>query len=129
MDQQRFESLVLKAMEELPEEFKQKLENVDVTVESYPSKAQIRQFGLRHGSQLLGLYQGIPQINRNRSYNFVLPDRITVFQKPIEARCHSDKEIEIEIGKVVYHEVAHHFGIGDETLRKIEHQKQKNGKS
>ena len=75
---------------------------------------------IRHKSQLLGLYEGVPHTKRGRGYNLVLPDKITIFRKPIEMKCRSDKEIETEIGRVVRHEIAHHFGIGERTLREIE---------
>ena len=123
MNKNRFEALVTKALEELPAEFQSKLENVDVLVEDWPSRRQVRDLGLRHGSQLLGLYEGVPQTSRDRGYNLVLPDKITIFQKPIEARCRSERQIETEIGEVVRHEIAHHFGIGDDTLRRIEREK------
>ena len=123
MNRNRFEALVTKALEELPAEFQSKLENVDVLVEDWPSRRQVRDLGLRHGSQLLGLYEGVPQTSRDRGYNLVLPDKITIFQKPIEARCRSERQIETEIGEVVRHEIAHHFGIGDDTLRRIEREK------
>jgi predicted Zn-dependent protease with MMP-like domain len=125
MDRQEFEALVFRAIESLPEEFKNKLENVDVMVEDWPSPQQIRQLRLRSKAQLLGLYEGVPQTRRDSGYNMVLPDKITVFQKPIEAQCRSSHEIESEIGSVVRHEIAHHFGIGDATLYKIEKQKLK----
>ncbi len=123
MHRNRFEALVTKALEELPAEFQSKLENVDVLVEDWPSQRQVRDLGLRHSSQLLGLYEGVPQTSRDRGYNLVLPDKITIFQKPIEARCRSEGQIETEIGEVVRHEIAHHFGIGDDTLRRIEREK------
>lgn len=123
MERQEFEALVFRAIESLPAEFKNKLENVDVLVEDWPNPGQMRKFGLRYRSQLLGLYEGVPQTRRDSGYNLVLPDKITVFQKPIELKCRSDKEIEAEIGRVVQHEIAHHFGIGDATLYKIERQK------
>jgi predicted Zn-dependent protease with MMP-like domain len=123
MERQNFEELVIKAIEELPDEFKSKLENVDVVIEDWPSAAQLKRMGLRHPAQLLGLYEGIPQTKRGQGYNLVLPDKITIFQKPVEAQRHSKREIEQEIGEVVRHEIAHHFGIGDDTLRKIENQK------
>ena len=126
MQKQRFEALVIKAIEELPAEFQSKLENVDVLVEDWPSRTQLRQLGLRHSTQLLGRYEGVPQTGRGRGYNLVLPDKITIFQRPIEAKCRSDGEIEKEIGEVVRHEIAHHFGIGDDTLHRIESQKRKN---
>ena len=128
MEQHRFESLVIRAIEELPSEFQSKLENVDVVVESLPSRAQLNRLGIRHAGQLLGLYEGIPQTSRGRGYNLVLPDKITIFQKPIEAICRSDREIEREIDRVVRHEIAHHFGIGDATLYKIENQRLKKNK-
>ena len=123
MQRQKFEALVIKAIEELPPEFQSKLENVDVVVEDWLSPTQLRRLGLRHNTQLLGLYEGVPQTERGRGYNLVLPDKITIFQKPIEAKCRSDREIETEIGEVVRHEIAHHFGIGDDTLHRIESQK------
>ena len=125
MQRQRFESLVIKAIEELPVEFQQKLENVDVTVEDWPDRRQLKVLGLNHATQLLGLYEGVPQTRRGGGYNLVLPDKITIFQKPIEAKCRSDREIEIEIGEVVRHEIAHHFGIGDAKLKSIERQRLK----
>ena len=123
MEREKFEGLVYRAIETLPEEFKNKLENVDVLVEDWPSPQQISRLRLKDKAQLLGLYEGVPQTNRGSGYNLVLPDKITIFQKPIEMRCRSDREIEAEIGMVVQHEIAHHFGIGDATLYKIERQK------
>jgi len=123
MEREKFEGLVYRAIETLPEEFKNKLENVDVLVEDWPSPQQISRLRLKDKGQLLGLYEGVPQTNRGSGYNLVLPDKITIFQKPIEMRCRSDREIEAEIGMVVQHEIAHHFGIGDATLYKIERQK------
>jgi predicted Zn-dependent protease with MMP-like domain len=125
MERQEFEALVFRAIESLPAEFKNKLENVDVLVEDWPSPQQIRQLRLRSKAQLLGLYEGVPQTRRDSGYNMVLPDKITIFQKPIEAQCRSSQEIESEIGSVVRHEIAHHFGIGDATLYRIERQKLK----
>ncbi len=81
---------------------------------------------LRDRAELLGLYEGIPQIRRDSGYNLVLPDKITIYQRPIEMRCRSDREIEAEIGRVVKHEIAHHFGIGDAALYEIERQKRRN---
>jgi len=122
MERQEFDTLVFRAIEALPPEFRSKLENVDILVEDWPSPQQIRQLRLRSKVQLLGLYEGVPQTRRDSSYNLVLPDKITIFQKPIEAQCRSSQEIEGEIGRVVRHEIAHHFGIGDATLYKIERQ-------
>jgi predicted Zn-dependent protease with MMP-like domain len=123
MERDKFETLVYRAIEALPEEFKSKLENVDVLVEDWPGQRQINQFRLRSKAQLLGLYEGVPQTKRGSGYNLVPPDKITIFQKPIEMQCRSEQEIEAEIGRVVKHEIAHHFGIGDARLYEIERQK------
>ena len=120
MERQEFEALVFRAIESLPAEFKNKLENVDMMVEDWPSPQQIRQLRLRSKAQLLGLYEGVPQTRRDSGYNLVLPDKITIFQKPIEAQCRSSQEIESEIGSVVRHEIAHHFGMDEDEVARVE---------
>ena len=123
MDREKFEALVERAIENLPSEFKSKLENVDVVVEEWPPPGQLRQAKNIHATQLLGLYQGVPQTRRGQGYGLVLPDKISIFQRPIEAQCRFDDEIEAKIGEVVRHEIAHHFGLDDDILRKIEREK------
>ena len=125
MESERFEVLVMRAIEDLPPEFRNKLENVDVVIEDWPTPRQLRQVKLRYPGQLLGLYQGVPQARRSRGYGMVLPDKISIFQKPIEAQCRFDEEIKAKIGEVVRHEIAHHFGTDEKTLRKIESEKRK----
>lgn len=120
MDREEFEGLVSRAIGSLPLEFQRKLENVDIVVEEWPTGAQLRQAKIRSPRQLLGLYQGVPQTRRGRGYGLVLPDKISIFQRAIEAQCRSGYEIEARVGEVVRHEIAHHFGLDDETLRKIE---------
>ncbi|MDI6814606.1 MAG: metallopeptidase family protein [Dehalococcoidales bacterium] len=120
MDRERFEWLVVKAVDSLPEEFGTKLENIDVVVEDWPTQGQLAKAGLRQGQTLLGLYEGVPRTKRGRHYGLVLPDKITIFQRPIEAKCSHDAEITAEIQRVVRHEIAHHFGIGEVRLRQIE---------
>jgi len=120
MDRERFERLVERAVEGLPEEFRARLENVDVVVEDWPSHHQMSRMGLRNRHALLGLYEGIPLTERGGHYGLVPPDKITIFQRPIEARYRDDAKITAVIGKVVRHEIAHHFGIGDRRLRELE---------
>ncbi|MDM8000847.1 MAG: metallopeptidase family protein [Dehalococcoidia bacterium] len=118
MTRERFGELVAKAVDDLPEEFRSALENVDIVVQDSPNRKQLNRIG--RGMTLLGLYEGVPQTSRTHAYGMVLPDRIVIFQKPIEERCRSESEVEAEIGRVVRHEIAHHFGIGEEKLRRIE---------
>lgn len=120
MDRERFEWLVAKAVDSLPDEFHSKLENIDVVVDGQPTPDQLADSGLKRGETLLGLYQGVPLTRRGRHYGLVVPDKITIFQKPIEAICSSDKAIVSEIRQVVWHEIAHHFGISDGRLRQLE---------
>ena len=117
-----------KAVETLPEEFLSRLENMVVVVEDYPTAAHLAKTGVRHGYTLLGLYEGVPLTKRGRHYSLVPPDKITIFQKPIEAKCRDDAEITAEIQKVVQHEIAHHFGIDDTRLKQIEKAKSKRKK-
>jgi len=120
MDAQRFEELVAQAVEALPEEISDYLDNVDVVIEDLPTAAQLRKSRTGRGYTLLGLYEGIPHTVRNSNYGMVIPDKITIFRKTIEEKCHNDEEIVREIGRVVRHEIAHHFGIGDARLRELE---------
>lgn len=120
MDRRRFEQLVAQAVESLPEEFRHRMENIDVVVEQEPAEEQLADAGLGCEHSLLGLYEGVPLTLRGSHYGMIVPDRITIFQKPIEAICRNDAEIRAEIGRVVRHEIAHHFGIGDARLRQLE---------
>ena len=122
LQREKFYNLVMKAIDELPPEFQDRLENVDVIVEDWPSPAQLVRSNIKSRFGLLGLYEGVPHLRRGPGYGMVLPDKITIFRKPIEARCHSWQEVEQEVAKVVRHEIAHHFGIDDHKLRMIENQ-------
>ena len=120
MDRNEFERLVAKAVEGLPGEFRARLENIDIVVQDWPNQYQATKVGLKRGKMLLGLYEGVPQTKRTH-YGMVPPDKITIFQKPIEAICgQHDTEIAAEITRVVKHEIAHHFGISDTRLDQIE---------
>jgi len=123
MQREKFEALVARAIDNLPPEFQRKLENVDIVVEEWPTPRQLRQAKHSHPTRLLGLYQGVPQTRRGRGYGLVLPDKISIFQKPIEAQCRLGDEVEAKIEEVVRHEIAHHFGLDDRALRKIEDEK------
>jgi predicted Zn-dependent protease with MMP-like domain len=120
MDRERFEELVVKAVESLPEEFLELMDNVDVVVEDYPTPEQLDKEDIEDDTLLLGLYEGVPQTRRSSYYGMVMPDKITIFQKAIESVADTDDEIEEQVRKTVRHEIAHHFGSSEETLREIE---------
>jgi len=114
---------VARAVETLPQEFIDSMENIVIVTEDYPTHAQLARSGLNRGQTLLGLYEGVPLTRRGRHYGLVPPDKISIFQKPIESRCRNNDEITAEVQRVVQHEIAHHFGIGDARLRQIERAK------
>lgn len=118
-DRVTFESLVAEALDGLPPDIQEKLENVEVVVASHPSLAQLRRLGLRPGQTLFGLYEGVPLTNRTSGYNMVLPDKITIFRQPIEAHCRTDEQVRQVVRRTVLHELAHHFGISDERLHEL----------
>lgn len=119
METWQFEQLVARAMENLPAEFRERLENIDVVVADEPTRTQRRRSVLGKDETLLGLYEGVPLTERTHGYTFITPDKVTIFQKPIEAKCRNDAEIIAEIQRVVQHEIAHHFGIDDDRLEEL----------
>lgn len=104
----RFEEMVGVALDDLPDDLGKLMQNVAVTVQHNPGPPG-----------LLGLYQGIPLTNRTSQYAGVLPDRITIYKVAICAICRTEEDVAIEVRRTVVHEVAHHFGIGDERLRQL----------
>src|SRR5262245_21388939 len=119
MDRKAFEELIQKAIQELPQEFRNKLENVAVIVEDYPSEELMRQMDLSPDNTLFGLYEGVPLTERLWSYEPLYPDRILIFQKAIEDECDSPEEVKEELKTTLVHEVAHFFGIDDEYLEEL----------
>ena len=119
LSRKEFEKVVAEALDELPTEIAEALTNVSVFVEKWPSSETLKEMGLTDRRSLMGLYEGIPLTHRNTSYGGVLPDRITIFQGPIEAVAGKKSELMEQIKSVVVHEIAHHFGIGESRLREL----------
>ena len=120
LTRKEFEESVVRALKRLPRLIKKKMKNVAVVVEDQASQALLKEVGLRSPSELLGLYQGVPLDRRGFFYGNVLPDKITLFQFPIESRCRTIDEVEQEVREVVIHEVGHYFGLSDERLKELE---------
>jgi predicted Zn-dependent protease with MMP-like domain len=114
-----FEKLVAEALDELPRRFRRHLRNIAVVVEQEPPQELLEGMGLWPGGTLLGLYQGVPLPQRGFSYGNVLPDRITIFQKPIEGMCRTREEIKHAVQETVMHEIGHYFGLDDERLEEL----------
>lgn len=124
MDRPSFEKLVENSLRRLPRRFKQKIKNITVEVENAPSRAMLRNMGIEKGT-LFGLYQGVPLTDREWNFGNVLPDRIVIYQQPIEQEAGSAEEIEEIVLETVIHEVGHYFGFDDEELYEIEDEKRK----
>lgn len=118
MEKEEFEKLVADAVDDLPDEFKEKLENVNVVVEDSPSKVLAKKINLRSPNDLLGLYQGVPRDKRGWGYSLVMPDKISIYRNSIEAICKNDEQIKSKVKEVVIHEIGHHFGLSESQIRK-----------
>jgi len=116
---EEFEQLVAQALDELPEAIQKMLQNVEVVVSDWPTAAEMRSVGLKPGQLLLGLYRGVPLTKRGSRYGMVLPDKITIFQGPIERVCRTREHVIRQVQRTVKHELAHHFGISDDRLREL----------
>ena len=119
MDNRCFEDLVARAVDSLPEELQERMDNVDIVIEDRPTARQNRPRRGERPGLLLGLYEGVPLTDRGDHYGFVMPDKITIFKKNIESICRNDDEIVAEVRTVVIHEIAHHFGISDARLEEL----------
>jgi predicted Zn-dependent protease with MMP-like domain len=119
VNRSRFERLVAEALDSLPPEFQEKMDNVDVVIEAWASREEMEKAGLSPDETLFGLYEGVPLTERTTRYGLVLPDKITIYQGPIEAYCRSAEEVRGRVRQVVMHELGHHFGISDERLREL----------
>lgn len=120
---QRFERLVGRALDELPDEVAAMLDNVAVVVADEPEPRHLARWagdgGDSDGHDLFGLYEGIPQTERGSSYGLVLPDTITIFRGPLERAFRSPQAIAREVRITVAHELGHHFGLDEDRLEEL----------
>jgi len=121
VDLDTFADLVAEALESLPEEFQERLENVQVDIEDWPTGDDLESVGLaRHNrGGLLGLYRGVPITERGAEY-FALPDHIVIYRRPILAAVGNDEDaIREQVRKTVIHEIGHYYGIDDDRLEEL----------
>jgi len=116
MERKAFESLVHEAIQELPQQFKDKLANVAIIVDDYPSDDLLEQMEVPEDETLFGLFEGVPLTDRGHFDVPLHPDRVWIFQGPIEEACSSAEEIKEEVRITVAHELAHFFGFDDDAL-------------
>ncbi|OGI26280.1 MAG: hypothetical protein A3J76_04580 [Candidatus Moranbacteria bacterium RBG_13_45_13] len=119
VSKKKFEKWVAEAVGSVPEKFRERIHNLAIFLEDYPTKEQLRRARLegRKGVLLLGLYEGYHQSKRLDT-GPVFPDRITIFKKPIENLSRTEEELKKQITSTVRHEIAHHFGSDEHGARK-----------
>lgn len=109
LPKEEFESIVYQKLNSLPKEIREKLENIEVFVEPDPPAPAI-----------LGFYHGVPFPHRKTpAYSFVLPDKIILYQNPIERMCRNRDALEKKVEEVLLHEIGHYLGLGEAELRKL----------
>ena len=120
MKRQRFQRLVADALQAIPRRFREAIANVAVVVEDEPSPDLLAEMEIEPPDTLFGLYQGVPLTERGWSYGNTLPDRIAIYQHPIEEACDTEEEIRDTITETVIHEFGHYFGLSEEEIEEIE---------
>lgn len=121
LSDEEFDRLITKAMEELPQEYIVNLNNVVVTYADEPSTEQLARQGIDENHILLGLYEGIPLTERGAGYQFVLPDKITLFKYPILAVSSDPATLFAQIKRTLWHEIAHHYGLNHHEIDNVSH--------
>lgn len=124
MQEKDFELLVEGGIKAIPKEFLEKLDNVEIVIENNPTAEQLKKLKIRNNTLIFGLYEGVPKTKR-WGYAQVLPDKITIFKNQIEKFCSDENQIKEIVKNTVWHEIAHHFGMDEQRVRKAELRRKK----
>jgi predicted Zn-dependent protease with MMP-like domain len=120
MTRARFERLVAEAVRLIPKRFRREMKNLALVVEDEPAAELLAEMDIEPPDSLYGLYQGTPLPERTWAFGNTLPDRITLFQRPIEEDCEDEDDVRAMIGETLIHEVGHYFGMSEEEIEEIE---------
>jgi predicted Zn-dependent protease with MMP-like domain len=124
LSDEEFATIIGAAMDNLPERFAARMDNVAVVYEDDPSPQQRKELALRGNQTLFGLYQGIPLPQRGIAYNMVLPDKITIFKNPLLAASYDEADLRDKVRHTLWHEVAHHFGLDHTRIHELDEKRQ-----
>jgi predicted Zn-dependent protease with MMP-like domain len=117
---EEFARHVVRALDSLPAEIAEKLDNVAVTIEEQPSLEVLKEKGLTSADGLFGLYRGIPRPWRSMFAPLTeFPDKIEIYYQPIVRACLHPREIRDLVRRVVIHEVGHHFGMSHQQMKTV----------
>ncbi|MDP3062820.1 MAG: metallopeptidase family protein [Chloroflexota bacterium] len=119
MQRERFERLVRRALHRLPPAIQKAMENVAIVVEDWPDEQTVAEMGLESPHDLFGLYYGVPLAERGVGGGSWEPDRIVLYQRPIESACATDEEVVREVRTTVLHEVGHYLGMSEADLDRL----------
>ncbi len=122
---EQFQEILSAAIDRIPEFYAQRMNNVGIVWEHVPTPEQRKKLELRCDQTLFGLYEGIPLTKRGTNYTMVLPDKITVFKDPVCLFANSELQLKREVGHTLWHEVAHHFGLGHDRIHALDKQAKK----
>ena len=120
MNREKFEQLVAEAINLIPTRFRREMQNIAVVVEDEPAPALLEEMEIEPPDSLYGLYQGTPLPERTWGYGNTLPDRVTLYQKPIEEDSEDEDDVRAVIGETLIHEIGHYFGLSEEEIEEIE---------
>ena len=120
MNRAVFTRLVDRALADLPAEFRSRLNNLEIMVEDWPDPVTLELAGIKSPAGLLGFYHGVPLTQRTHDYGQVMPDRISIYRRPILLTCANRAAVRSTVRRVLLHEIGHHFGISDERLRQLD---------
>lgn len=118
LSEKQFEKIVARALDDIPAWISHRMENVAIVIQPWPTSQQIRK-NQKEGKMLLGLYEGIPLTRRSRAYRLVPPDRITLFQQPLQRVAQDEQDLVRLVRRTVTHEIGHHFGLSEQALKKL----------
>lgn len=118
MNNDTFNALVSKAIDNIPKLYQEKLKNVVFNVEDEPSEQQRQKLGLRECDALFGLYEGVPLTSRGGAVHSIVPDVITIFRRPMIDIFPSEVALQNQIYETVWHEVAHYYGLNHDRIHK-----------
>lgn len=117
---EEFSKLIGQALDELPEKYVSRLENVVITYADLPDNNQRKKAKLQYHQSLFGLYEGIPLTQRGNNYNLVLPDKITLFKIPLFYNSKDQADFKKQVKHTLWHEIAHYFGLDHDRIHELE---------
>jgi predicted Zn-dependent protease with MMP-like domain len=120
MTREKFLTLVDEALASIPQRFRDAITNVAIVVEDEPTNEQLADVDVDPGDTLLGLYQGTPLTERQWAHGNVLPDKVTLFHRPIEDASDDEDDVVVAIGETLIHELGHYFGLSEDEIEEIE---------